>query len=306
MRRADVVRKLVGDGREARGLGIATQVEHVVAGHAEVAAGNRRDFGRQAVADHRRSAGDVQLVVAERVVEDAGDVAQHGAAVELRRGDESVVDQDARAVELAGADHDAPTRGLQNTRLQQCCARYQSQFAETIGGAAAHRAGQHHPHALQALVEVHAVERGLQRVAGGRLDVAYRRCDGRRRQEAGVDDPRRGQRIAAALHREQAAADGGVDLRGRQVGGAATGPELLHLAGHEHGLAHQGLGAGAAAEHVDGVGREVVAVAAVLEPEAVAVDARHDAGDVGDVAACHRRAVRGALNRADRLCQHGA
>ena len=51
---------------------------------------------------------------------------------------------------------------------------------------------------------------------------------------------------------------------------SAVNADLIELAG------------GAAAEHVDAVGRERVAVAGVLHPEAVAVDGGHDAADVRD------------------------
>ncbi|GJD82127.1 hypothetical protein NBEOAGPD_5387 [Methylobacterium gregans] len=297
VRAVEAAGDLLRHGREARGAVAGIEVLGVVARHQQVVgiARQGRALALQRVGGNGHSLARQHLVVAETVVDDAGQVAEHCARVHLRRREaEPVVDLDALRVEVAAhrvgvaearlaADdqHAAAGSGAGGDVAAGPVARHRVDLAKAARRAGRARRAHRHAHPLQALIE--GVARGE---VFGRRGEAARAADphGRRERHARVDH----------LHGWPGdLGDGqGTGYRPgrRELGNRAD--DLHEVAGHGRRRARR--------EHEHAVrGRRIAVAGRVLDVEAVRGDTRDDAAG-GHPLPGKRRGRTRALDRVDR------
>ena len=278
---------------QQRELGVARiEVLEVVGGYRQVSgvAGQRGHLLRQGnVLGHDQRLGGDHFVGVERVVDDAGHAGELVADRQRRAGRgewrAGGVDLDLLGVEIARAQRDPAAvvdpRGARAERGDDVG------LAEAVGVRDRLRSLDRHPHALERFPEIDPV---VLRIVDGEAVVIDDRVG--RQDPARADQQRIGQRVAGA--------DDG-DRRGGQFGQCQAGRAWLELG---HGAddadriarAHGRRGAG---EHEHPVRGPRVAVAAVLEEEAVGIDPGDDArgpdllpGEAGEMPLALKRADR--------------
>jgi hypothetical protein len=312
------------------------EIENVVAGHGRAPRRSAQPchFGLERRRPDVERLGRVDLVVAEVVANDPGDVADrraHGDSRDLAREQGAVeLDLDPFRILIAaivgvGLQRDPRCLAIpQGPRLRRrddvgiAVVRQGEEFAaertEGLERGYRDRRLDRHPHGLEALEEVDAVAirpRRIERVRrgiGGVLEIDRRIGLGRiddvdvgRHPPALADDHRRRQGVAAREH-------GDVGLRqlgSGQIAGRRPARNELADRPFERNLVADADLRSVAREDEDAIGSAVITVArGVLDIEAIEGDRRHHAGG-GHGLADQRRDVARALNRHDRLGREG-